>query len=103
MICLSNRIKVISVNKALHKKCLFNNLKCLDKDFIQNHSRAIEYIADWLSDNWQLADSGIWENEVLIKVNACGVCRTDLHVVEGELGEIKNIVPGEEFVSLNER
>ncbi len=32
-----------------------------DKDFIQNHSRAIEYIADWLSDNWQLADSGIWE------------------------------------------
>ena len=32
-----------------------------DKEFIQNHIKAIEYIADWLSDNWQLADSGIWE------------------------------------------
>lgn len=25
------------------------------------------------------------KNEVLIKVNACGVCRTDLHIVDGEL------------------
>lgn len=32
-----------------------------DKEFIQNHIKAIEYIADWLVDNWQLADSGIWE------------------------------------------
>ena len=32
-----------------------------DKEFIQNHLKAIEYIADWLADNWQLADSGIWE------------------------------------------
>ena len=32
-----------------------------DKEFIQTHLKAIEYIADWLVDNWQLADSGIWE------------------------------------------
>ena len=32
-----------------------------DKEFLQNHLKAIEYIADWLSDNWELADSGIWE------------------------------------------
>ncbi|EFD92799.1 MAG: hypothetical protein BJBARM5_0474 [Candidatus Parvarchaeum acidophilus ARMAN-5] len=32
-----------------------------DKEFIRNHVKAIEYIADWLVDNWQLADSGIWE------------------------------------------
>lgn len=25
------------------------------------------------------------ENEILIKVRACGICRTDLHVVDGEL------------------
>ena len=43
------------------------------------------------------------ENEVLIKVNACGVCRTDLHVVEGELGEIENIVPGHEVVGIIEK
>lgn len=27
------------------------------------------------------------ENQVLLKVNACGVCRTDLHIVDGELTE----------------
>jgi propanol-preferring alcohol dehydrogenase len=37
--------------------------------------------------------------EVLVRVRACGVCRTDLHVVDGELerGEIP-IVPGHEIV-----
>lgn len=43
------------------------------------------------------------ENEVLIKVSACGVCRTDLHVVEGELGNVNNIVPGHEVVGTIER
>ena len=37
--------------------------------------------------------------EVLIKVHACGVCRTDLHVVDGELREPKlPLVPGHEIV-----
>ena len=37
--------------------------------------------------------------EVLIKVAACGVCRTDLHVVDGELPEtVAPIVPGHEIV-----
>ena len=25
------------------------------------------------------------EGEVLVRIRACGVCRTDLHVIEGEL------------------
>ena len=25
------------------------------------------------------------DDEVLVKVHACGICRTDLHVVEGDL------------------
>src|SRR5262245_58335766 len=38
-------------------------------------------------------------SEVLIKVHACGVCRTDLHVVDGELPQPKvPIVPGHEIV-----
>ena len=38
-------------------------------------------------------------DQVLIKVAACGVCRTDLHVVDGELTEPKlPIVPGHEIV-----
>ncbi|WBO24412.1 zinc-dependent alcohol dehydrogenase family protein [Sphingomonas abietis] len=36
--------------------------------------------------------------EVLIRVAACGVCRTDLHVVDGEVAATLPIVPGHEIV-----
>jgi propanol-preferring alcohol dehydrogenase len=37
--------------------------------------------------------------EVTIRVHACGVCRTDLHVVDGELAQPKiPIVPGHEII-----
>ena len=37
--------------------------------------------------------------QVLIKVRACAVCRTDLHVVDGELTEPKlPLVPGHEII-----
>ena len=37
--------------------------------------------------------------EVLVKVSACGVCRTDLHLVDGELPEPKlPIIPGHEII-----
>ncbi|MGZ5120011.1 MAG: zinc-dependent alcohol dehydrogenase family protein [Burkholderiales bacterium] len=37
--------------------------------------------------------------DVLIRVHACGVCRTDLHIVDGELAQGKlPIVPGHEVV-----
>lgn len=39
------------------------------------------------------------EEEVLIKVNACAVCRTDLHVCDGDLKNPKlPLVPGHEIV-----
>jgi alcohol dehydrogenase, propanol-preferring len=39
------------------------------------------------------------QGEVLIEVDACGVCRTDLHVVDGELPNPKlPIVPGHEII-----
>lgn len=39
------------------------------------------------------------EGELRVKVSACGVCRTDLHVVDAELPDIKYpIVPGHEIV-----
>ena len=38
-------------------------------------------------------------NQVRVKVGACGVCRTDLHVVDGELpNPIVPIIPGHEIV-----
>lgn len=38
-------------------------------------------------------------NQVLIKVSACGICRTDLHVVDGELNKPKlPLIPGHQIV-----
>src|SRR5437867_6388633 len=38
-------------------------------------------------------------DEILVEVAACGVCRTDLHVVDGELADLTlPIVPGHEIV-----
>jgi len=36
--------------------------------------------------------------ELLIEVSACGICRTDLHVVDGEIKGPLPIVPGHEIV-----
>lgn len=42
--------------------------------------------------------------EVLIRVRACGVCRTDLHVAEGELPPVReSVVPGHQIVGVVER
>jgi propanol-preferring alcohol dehydrogenase len=39
--------------------------------------------------------------QVLIRVHACGVCRTDLHVVDGDLPPVReSIVPGHETVGV---
>jgi propanol-preferring alcohol dehydrogenase len=39
------------------------------------------------------------DGQLRVRVSACGVCRTDLHVVDGELPDIKYpIVPGHEIV-----
>src|SRR5258705_5058767 len=37
--------------------------------------------------------------QVLLRVRACGVCRTDLHIVEGDLPEIvPHVIPGHQIV-----
>ena len=47
----------------------------------------------------ELADPQPGPEEIRIKVSACGVCRTDLHVVDGELPDPKvPIIPGHEIV-----
>ena len=43
-------------------------------------------------------------DEVLVRVEVCGVCRTDLHVVEGELAPQRaELVPGHQIVGRVER
>lgn len=42
--------------------------------------------------------------EVLVRVSCCGVCRTDLHVVEGELPPRKSpVIPGHQVIGVVER
>jgi len=43
-------------------------------------------------------------SEILVRVKACGVCRTDLHVAEGDLTpKHPRVVPGHEVVGVVER
>jgi len=47
-----------------------------------------------------LPDPRLGPGQVLLRVRACGVCRTDLHVVDGELTEPKlPLVPGHQIVA----
>ncbi|RMH70175.1 MAG: zinc-binding alcohol dehydrogenase family protein [Gemmatimonadetes bacterium] len=44
------------------------------------------------------------ENEVLLKVRACGICRTDLHILDGELTQPKlPLVLGHQIVGIVEK
>jgi propanol-preferring alcohol dehydrogenase len=55
----------------------------------------------------QLRDIPIPEpapNEIRVRVQACGICRTDLHVVEGELPpQLEHVVPGHQVVGVVDR
>jgi len=47
----------------------------------------------------EVALPAIGTNDLLVRVRACGVCRTDLHVVDGELPNPKPfVIPGHEVV-----
>ncbi len=47
----------------------------------------------------EIAVPSLDPDQILIRVHACGVCRTDLHVVDGELPKPKlPLVPGHEIV-----
>jgi alcohol dehydrogenase, propanol-preferring len=44
------------------------------------------------------------DGQVLVRVRACGVCRTDLHVIEAELPPLKSpVIPGHQVVGVVER
>ncbi len=44
------------------------------------------------------------DNQILVKVSVCGVCRTDLHVIEGELQrQVLPIIPGHQIIGRVEK
>ncbi|SFV32952.1 zinc-dependent alcohol dehydrogenase family protein [Thermoflavifilum thermophilum] len=48
-------------------------------------------------EQWPVPEPG--PDEVLVRVIACGVCRTDLHVVDGELPDpLLPLIPGHEII-----
>jgi propanol-preferring alcohol dehydrogenase len=51
---------------------------------------------------WQdLADPLPGRGEVRVRVGACGICRTDLHVIEGELPALGHpVIPGHQVVGI---
>ncbi|HYM05268.1 MAG TPA: zinc-dependent alcohol dehydrogenase family protein [Terriglobales bacterium] len=47
----------------------------------------------------QIPNPSISAGQVLLRVRACGVCRTDLHIVEGELPPLgRKLIPGHQIV-----
>jgi alcohol dehydrogenase, propanol-preferring len=57
--------------------------------------KKLKMALDWTD----LPDPQPGPGEIRVKVAACGVCRTDLHVVDGELRDAKvPIIPGHEIV-----
>jgi len=51
----------------------------------------------------ELAVRTLEPGEVRLRVAACGVCRTDLHIADGELPELRSpVVPGHEIVGIVE-
>jgi propanol-preferring alcohol dehydrogenase len=47
----------------------------------------------------QVAQPELRPGHVLLRVRACGVCRTDLHIVEGELPPLRpGVIPGHQIV-----
>jgi propanol-preferring alcohol dehydrogenase len=62
----------------------------------------LNHIAPVESQPLQLAEVATPEpkgDQVLVRVSACAVCRTDLHVIEGELEPRKSpVIPGHQVV-----
>ncbi len=44
---------------AMYKYYVFTG----DSSYVKNHLDVIEYVADWVSENWKLEDVGIWRRE----------------------------------------
>src|SRR6185436_357685 len=59
--------------------------------------RAVVIPEPGLVDVTMLDDPTPGPREVVVEVAACGICGTDLHILEGEFAPSLPIVPGHEF------
>jgi D-arabinitol dehydrogenase (NADP+) len=59
--------------------------------------KAIVYDAPRKFEYRDVDEPKVQQDEVLIRVDACGLCGTDLHIHEGEFGPHFPLIPGHEF------
>jgi propanol-preferring alcohol dehydrogenase len=83
----------------------WQGIHCIDPSEVKKARRVVNLYAMVLKGlksplEWtELADRRPGPDQVRVKVGACGVCRTDLHVVDGELAHPQvPIIPGHEIV-----
>ncbi|KIH86477.1 alcohol dehydrogenase, zinc-containing [Sporothrix brasiliensis 5110] len=72
----------------------------LDKFNLPSSMRALEYAS---ARNFSVVTKAlppVRPHDVLIKVKACGVCGTDVHIHHGEFGAVFPLVPGHETVGV---
>jgi alcohol dehydrogenase, propanol-preferring len=61
------------------------------------HSSAVKSASPLKIEDWPAPEPGA--DQVLLRVEACGVCRTDLHITMGELKPLREaVVPGHQIV-----
>ena len=52
----------------------------------------------------EAAQAPLEPNQVRLRMRACGVCRTDLHIVEGDLPALRDpLIPGHQIVGDSRR
>src|SRR3984885_9578163 len=62
--------------------------------FVPGRAAAGEYV-----EVREVARPAAGPGQVVLRVSACGVCRTDLHIVEGDLPALKtDLIPGHQIV-----
>ena len=59
--------------------------------------KAVVYDAPRSFSYREVADPKLAPNEALLRIDACGLCGTDLHIHEGEFGPRFPLIPGHEF------
>lgn len=53
-------------------------------------------------EDWEIPNPA--PNEVLVKIKACAICRTDLHIIEGDLPLVKTpVIPGHQIIGSVEK
>ncbi len=59
--------------------------------------KAVVYDAPRSFSYREVADPEVASREALLRIDACGLCGTDLHIHEGEFGPRFPLIPGHEF------